>query len=320
MVDVACLGILCADLLGRPIDALPSRGRLGLVDQMSLHVGGCAANTGIDLVRLGVSTSVLGKVGSDGLGDFVFAALEREGVGTTGLRRDPEVSTSATMVIVGSDGERTFLHHQGGNAHFRATDVDWDLASRARVLHVAGALVMPALDGEPMAAVMSEARRRGITTSLDTVWDATGKWMRVLKPVLAFADYFMPSLSEAQELTGRSEPTEVARALLDAGVGVVGLKLGCAGCLVMSADGEVRAPAFRVDAVDGTGTGDAWDAGFLVGVLRGWDLERTALFASAVGALCAASLGATAGVRSTAETLEFLCIAEPLERMGTKRA
>jgi len=63
---------LWADLLGRPIDSLPERGRLGLVDQMTLHIGGCAANTAIDLEMLGVKTAVLGKVGNDGLGSLLY--------------------------------------------------------------------------------------------------------------------------------------------------------------------------------------------------------------------------------------------------------
>src|SRR5215831_12065915 len=119
MPDVACLGILVADLLGRPIDELPERGRLGLVDQMTLHIGGCAANTSIDLEKLGVKTAVLGKVGSDGLGDYVVQTLERAGLDTRGVVKDPEVGTSATMVLVDSQGERTFLHHQGANGHYR---------------------------------------------------------------------------------------------------------------------------------------------------------------------------------------------------------
>lgn len=306
MPDVACLGILVADLLGRPIDSLPPRGRLGLVEQMTLHIGGCAANTGIDLARLGVSTAVLGKVGADGLGDFVVHTLERSGLDTRGVVRDADATTSATMVLVGSDGERTFLHHLGGNARYRADEVNWEVIGETRLLHVAGALVMPALDGPPMAGVLRRGREKGLLTSLDTVWDATGKWMQTLGPCLAYTDYFLPSLSEAQEITGRKEPRDVARALRDAGVRTVGLKLGEAGCYVQTADAELNVPAFKVHAVDGTGSGDAWDAGFLCGILNGWDLERTARFANAVGAFCVTAVGATAGVRSLEETEAFV--------------
>ena len=306
MPQIACVGILVADLLGRTIDSLPPRGRLGLVDQMTLHIGGCAANTGIDLARLGIDVSILGKVGVDGLGDFVLNALHREGADTRGVVRDPEVGTSATMVMVSSDGERTFLHHLGGNARYRADDVDWSVIDGARILHVAGALVMPALDGEPMASLLRRGREQGMITTLDTVWDATGKWMQTLGPCLPETDFFTPSLAEAQALTGRDEPADAARALRDAGVTVVGLKLGEKGCYIQTGDIELTVPAFRVEAVDGTGSGDAWDAGFLCGILKGWDLERTARFANAVGALCVTAVGATSGVRSLVETESFI--------------
>lgn len=306
MPHVACLGILVADLLGRPIDGLPPRGRLGLVDEMTLHVGGCAANTGIDLARLGVDTAVLGKVGQDGLGDFVVNTLEASGLDTRGVVRDGAVNTSATMVMVGGDGERTFLHYLGGNAQYRYEDVDWAVVQESIVLHVAGALVMPAFDGAPMADVLRRAKAADRVTSLDVVWDATGKWMKTLGPCLAYTDYFMPSLSEAQEITGRRGPKEVARALQDAGVKTVALKLGEEGSYIRTPDAEVTAPTFPVQPVDGTGAGDAFDAAFLCGLVNGWDMERTARFANAVGALCVTAIGATAGVRSFEETKEFL--------------
>lgn len=306
MPDVACLGILVADLVGRPIDALPERGRLGLVDRMELHIGGCAANTAMALARLGVNTAVLGKVGQDGLGEFITATLDRSGIDTRGIIHDPGVGTSTTMVLVGADGERTFLHYLGGNAEYHAADVYWPAIEESRLLHVAGALVMPSFDGAPMADTLQRAKSIGLVTSLDTVWDATGKWMATLAPCLSHADFFLPSLAEGRELTERSSPAEIAAVLRDAGVGTVGLKLGEDGCYIEGADGALTVPAYPVHMVDGTGCGDAWVAGFLCGVTRGWDLERTGQFANAVGGLCATAMGATAGIRSLDETEDFI--------------
>ena len=170
---------------------------------------------------------------------------------------------------------------------------------------------MPGFDGAPMAQVLKAARARGATTSLDTVWDATGSWMETLGPCLEHTQVFLPSLAEAQELTGRQSPADVAEALLDAGVEVVGLKMGPEGSYVAAGDQRVTAPAYQIDAVDGTGAGDAYVAGFLSAWLDGWDLERTARFANAVGALCTTGLGTTAGVRSREGTLAFLREREP---------
>ena len=304
---VVCLGIMVADVVGRPLRTLPAPGRLVLGDEMSLHTGGCAVNTAIGLARLGVPVQVIGKIGLDPFGDFLLRQLDGQSVGTRGVSRDPEIGTSTTMVMVDPDGERRFVHYMGANARLTLDDVDWGIIESASILHVAGALVLPGIDGQPTAELLQRAQAAGVMTFLDTVWDDTGRWMDLLGPCLPHVDYFVPSLAEAQALTGLDDPEDVARALLDRGVGTVGLKMGADGCLVMSDAGEVlRVPAFEVDAVDATGAGDAFAAGFIAGVWRGWSLERTARFGNAAGALCVTGVGAAGGVRSLPETLAFM--------------
>jgi len=307
MTTILCLGILVADIVGRPLRSVPDPGRLALVDEMSLHTGGCAVNAATALARLGLPVEVIGKVGNDPFGDFVLNAMKERGIGTRGVKRDSEVGTSATMVMVGADGERRFVHYIGANARLTLEDVDFSMVESASILHVAGTLVLPGMDGQPTADLLQQARAAGVTTFLDTVWDDMGRWMKVLSPCLPHIDYFVPSLPEAQAITGLESPADVGRALLDHGVGAVGLKMGPEGCLVMNGkDPAIRLPAFEVNVVDATGAGDAFAAGFIAGVYQGWPLEKTARFANAVGALCVTGLGATGGVRSLAETLDFM--------------
>lgn len=304
---IMCLGIMVADVVGRPLRALPDAGRLVLVDEMSLHTGGCAINTATALARLGVPVEVIGKVGQDPFGDFLLHELEDRGIGTRGVSRDPEVGTSATMVMVDPDGERRFVHYLGANARLTLDDVDMAMIESASILHVAGALVLPGIDGEPTADLLRRARSLGVTTFLDTVWDDTGRWMELLGPCLPHVDYFVPSLAEAQALTGLDEPGDVARALLDRGVGTVVLKMGADGCLVVTQAGEpLHVPAYEVEAVDATGAGDAHAAGFIAGVWQGWPLEQAARLANALGALCVTGVGAAGGLRSLPETLAFM--------------
>lgn len=304
---ILCLGILVADIIGRPLRAVPDPGRLALVDEMSLHTGGCAINTATALARLGLPVEVIGKIGSDSFGDFVLNALADRSIGTRGITRDKEVGTSATMVMVAPDGERRFVHYIGANAHLTLQDIDLSMVEAGSILHIAGSLVMPGIDGQPTAELLRHARAAGVTTFLDTVWDDTGRWMDILAPCLPHIDYFVPSLPEGQALTGLDDPIEIGRALLERGVSTVGLKMGVDGCLVMSGDGQViHLPAFQVDVVDATGAGDAFAAGFITGVWQGWPMEKTARFANAVGALCVTGLGASGGVRSLSDTLSFM--------------
>lgn len=299
MADVVCLGILVADVIARPVPAVPPRGALALVGELSLHGGGCALNTASALVRLGVSAAACGKVGGDPFGDFLLGLLDERGIDRRGVLRDAEAATSATVVLVDEEGERTFLHLPGANGRLRAEELDPELLYAGRALHLAGALVLEELDGEPAAAILAEARSRGLVTSLDTVWDASGRWQRVL-PSLPHVDLLTASLAEAEAISGQRGPGAAADWLRSRGAAAVAVKLGADGCYV-SGVGHVPAPA--VTAVDGTGAGDAFAAGLLYGVLAGWLLGRSAALANAAGALATTAVGAVEGVRGLDETL-----------------
>ncbi|MEZ4517967.1 MAG: PfkB family carbohydrate kinase [Chloroflexota bacterium] len=172
---------------------------------------------------------------------------------------------------------------------------------------MAGSLVLPGIDGAPTAELLRRAKSSGVITFLDTVWDATGRWMELMSPCLPHIDYFVPSLPEAQAMTGREDPADVAQALLDHGVGTVALKMGGDGSMVMNQSGEVHGlPAFDVTAVDATGAGDSFAAGFIAGVWHGWDLADTLRLANATGALSVMAMGAAGATRSFAETIDFM--------------
>lgn len=304
---IVCLGIMVADVVGRPVIDVPQPGRLSLVDEMSLHTGGCAVNAATVLARFGLPVEVIGKVGPDPFGDFLIQALAGRGIGSSGVRRDPQVGTSATMVMVSPDGERRFIHYIGANARLTREDVDMNLIKGASILHIAGSLVLPGIDGQPTADLLRQAREIGVTTFLDTVWDATGRWMDLMAPCLPWVDYFVPSLPEAQAMVRLEEPHDVAKALLDHGVGTVGLKMGADGCLVISRSGEMyRLPAFQVDPIDATGAGDSFAAGFIAGIWHGWPLEQAARLANATGAMSVMGVGAAGATASFAETLDFM--------------
>ena len=304
---ILCLGIMVADLVGGPLVEMPDRGSLALVEEMGLYPGGCAVNTAVALARLGLPVHLIGKIGRDSLGDFLLNALDASGVGVQGVRRDDGLGTSATMVMVDPDGERRFVHYIGANAALSSEDLDLHMVRQAAILHVGGCLVMPGLDGQPLARLLRDVQAAGVKSCVDTAWDASGRWMELMGPCLPYVDYFVPSLAEAQALTGLSEPADVARALLDCGVGIVALKMGAAGVLVMAQDGRlIRVPAYAVDVVDTTGAGDAFAAGFIAGIYLEWSLEETARLANAVGALCVTGSGAAGHVTTLEETVRFM--------------
>ena len=305
--SVACIGLLVADTVGAAIDTLPKRGTLELIDRIALHTGGCGANTTTGLAKLGVPVNLIGKVGRDGFGDFMVGALSQRGVGTAGVARDATEPTSATIVTVHSDAERSFLHVLGANATFTAKDVDWSAIEGAKILHIAGLQLLPAFEGDDVASVLAEAKRRGITTTLDTVMNPRSRWWDGLVAALPYLDWALPSLVEAERLTGTRDPMEQTRILKEAGAKNVVVKLDAEGCYVAPAEGTpFIAPPLTVTAVDSLGAGDAWVAGFLTGLVEGWSLDKIARFANAVGACCVTAYGSTDGIRSREETLALL--------------
>jgi len=308
-MDVLCLGILVVDVVAKPIEEMPGKGKLQLVDAMELHIGGCASNTGYALNKLGISTGLMGKVGTDGFGDYFVRYMQDAGLDTRGIKRTSTANTSATMVMVSADAERTFFHYLGANAELCYEDVDFDIIREAGILHIAGTFLMPEFDGEAAAKVLKQAREQGIITSLDTAWDSKGNWMRVLEPCLQHLDIFMPSIDEARMIAGmpaEEDPARIAKFFLSYGIGTVALKMGQQGSYIRTRDWEIHVPIYKAERVDATGAGDAFAAGFLAGVSKSWDYREAAKLANAVGGCCVTAMGAAAGIKNFQETLEFM--------------
>lgn len=306
-LDVVCLGILVVDLIARPVEGLPARGTLEIVDEISMRGGGSALNTASALVRLGLRAGAAGKVGADPFGEFLLGLAHERGIDRRCVLVDRAVPTSATVVLVDGEGERTFLHLPGANGRLRAEELDRELLFSGQALHLAGALVLDHLDGEPAAEILAEARCRGLQTSLDTIF-ASGRWERVL-PSLPYADLFTPGLREAQAITGEDDPARAASWLRNRGVNEVIVTMGPAGCYAAGPDFEGRVAPPPVEAVDGTGAGDAFAAGLIYSKLAGWPFEQGVRFASAVGALATTAVGASEGVRGLEETLALAGLA-----------
>ena len=308
MYDVLCVGILTADALAKPVEKIPEKGRLELVDKISLFTGGCAVNSAIDLAKLGFSAAIIGKTGADGFGRFLLEELRAAGVDTAAVCVDAACSTSASLVISNADGERSFLHSTGANGRFVEADIDYKAVEKAKLVFVAGSMLMPMFDGPECAKFLQKAHAMGKTTALDTAWDSTGRWMGVLAPCMPHIDYFLPSYEEAVQLSGKTELPEIADAFLTMGPHTVAIKNGRHGCFIKTKAGESwNIPTFeRVKPRDTTGAGDSFCAGFLAALSRGRSLPECGRFANAVGTFCVTGVGASTGIVTEAETLRFM--------------
>lgn len=308
MSDVDCLsvGIAVVDHLCRPIDHLPRAGELVLADRLELATGGCAANVAIDLARLGVRVSLVARVGEDVFGEFLRREMTRQGVETGTLITTPGIETSGTLIVNVRGEDRRFIHCIGANGAMQGSELDPARIAAAKVLYVGGYFAMPGLSPQSVAQWFSTARQAGVTTLLDVVIPGPGSYREALQQILPVTDVFLPNSDEAEIITGETDPWEQARILHGWGARTVVITCGAAGTVVLSEQDRFRSGVFPVEFVDGTGSGDAFDAGFIAGLLRGESLRRCVELGSALGGSCVRQLGATAGVFTSTELTEFL--------------
>jgi sugar/nucleoside kinase (ribokinase family) len=336
-LDLLVLGDCNPDLVLRGPDLRPRFGQAEqLLDEARLTIGGSGAIMACAAARLGLRTALVGVVGDDVLGHWMLDQLADRGVDVGGCVVDPVRPTGLTVVL-SEPGDRAILTAVGTIAALRAEDVDPDRRRAARHLHVSAYYLQTALR-PGLAGLFREADRDGRSTSLDPNWDPAGAWDAGLHALLPQTGCLLPNGEEAVRIAAASgrpgdppaaaeagrDGVEAAAAALAALGPLVGVKLGADGAVAAAPDGRgpVRAPvpaAAAVAVADTTGAGDSFDAGFLLGHLAGWPLERTLAFACACGALSTRAAGGTSAQPTLEEALQALGAAEDATA-GTRRA
>ncbi|MBQ6374561.1 MAG: sugar kinase [Clostridia bacterium] len=299
--EAIIIGAAIADIPLAPVDRSVFDAGSTPLERIAMQLGGDAANESVQLARLGHAAALVSVVGDDGAGSFVLGELKRRGVDTRRVLVRDGLDTGINVVLVGPDGERSFVTSSAGSLRrLSLEDILPAMASPelagAKVCCLASLFVSFELSCNDAAELFRRARARGLVTCADTTRPKRGEGLRELREALSCLDHFFPNLDEAAAITGLRDPDAIAGALLDAGVGCVTLKLGGAGCLVADAAGRRRIPAFPgITPVDTTGAGDTFAAGFIAGLLEGRDADGCARLANAAASLCVGSVGATAG-------------------------
>jgi sugar/nucleoside kinase (ribokinase family) len=285
----------------------PAPGVLVKIKTIELTTGGNVCNTGIAMARLGAQVAAAGVVGQDILGAALVDRLKRAGMDVSCVFADSRAQTSSTVVAVEPGGERCFFHTPGATA---LLDPDafarcMPMFGRSAYVQVGYFGLLPALDAH-LAPVLRQLKHTFPQTriALDTVNPPAAR--ELLEPALEYLDLFCPSRTEAQALTGESDPARMVAAFRAAGVkrdALIGIKLDADGCYLDDGRQQVFCPAYKIDCVDTTGAGDTWFGGLLVALQKQMPLERAGRFANRVAADCCTALGASAGVRSFEETI-----------------
>lgn len=243
---------------------------------------------------LGLKTRYLGPIGNDENARKVRADLEARKVDLSRVITREAHNQFAVVLVDQSTGERTVLWHRDPRLIMDGCEVDPAIL-QGRVLHVDD------VDEEASIRVARLAVAAGIpvTSDLDRMTERTPELVRSVS-VPIFAEHLPPLL------TGERDPERALRKLRKEHAGLLCVTLGTNGAMALDGDRIVHSPAFAVNAVDTTGSGDVFRAGFVYGMLAGWSTEEVLRFSNASAAVSVTRFGAMAGAPSLAEVTELL--------------
>lgn len=332
---ITIAGNLIADVV-KNIEVYPKIGMLTNISDISCAVGGCAANTSIDLAKIDSSlpVSVLGMVGNDADGRFILSQLQKHNITTSGISFCAEEQTSFCDVMSMPSGERTFFHKKGANAVFSPDHIDIS-ALNCNILHIGYILLLDKFDeadekfGTVMARFLHDVQKSGIKTSVDVVSSSCADYGAKILPALKYCDYAIMNEIEACEIFGISAYTQdgalnknnikfAMKSMADGGVSekvVVHSKFLSFILDVKSGEFcEVASLKIPQEMIKGSvGAGDAFCAGCLYGLYCGFSDRKILEFASGAAACNLFAANSVDGMKSKEEIEKTI---QEFERMS----
>jgi ribokinase len=284
-------------------DHIPHVGETIIGDGFNTFYGGKGANQAVAVAKLGYPIAMVGNIGNDAFGTQLRDGLEDTGMDTTYVKT-MEGASGVALITTGRGGENNIVVVPGANGHLTPKQLE-----KATILEYAGFLLAQLeIPLETVEYLAQFAERHNIPLMLDPApaRELPGSLLRRVS-------WITPNETETEKLLKtKLENTDqsyyaAAESLLDHGVKNVLLKLGSRGCLIAQGTlAKERVAAFSVNAVDTTGAGDAFNAGFAVGLMRGSTVAQSAVFASAVAAISVTRHGAQPSMPTWAEVKAFV--------------
>jgi sugar/nucleoside kinase (ribokinase family) len=246
-----------------------------------------------------MKVAFIGKCGNDVFGQFMLTEMSKRNIDITNVIVD-ETSSTGLSVILNRDSDRAILTYLGIIPSLKAEDITDGLLQQARYLHVASYFMQKALQpGLPQ--LFNRAHTFGLTTSLDTNYDPSEKWVG-LDQLLKETNVFFPNETEACSITGTKNVDQAADQLSKK-VYTLAVKPGSQGAMGVDKVQKVKIPSIKIKLLDSIGAGDSFDAGFLYGYLQGWTLEKNLKAANICGALSTQASGGTTSQPTLDEVL-----------------
>jgi sugar/nucleoside kinase (ribokinase family) len=295
---VLVIGELNVDIVFSGLASPPVLGGEVLAQQMRMVLGSASAIFASGVAHLGHPVGFVSKTGDDDFGRFCRQELQNAGISTDRLHLSSR--PKGATVVLSTSGDRALVTHLGAIADLAYEDLPANLFEKFRHLHLTSYFLQERLRPD-FPRLVREVKAAGLTVSFDPNSDPSEDWSPEIWEVIGSADVVFVNEQEAQALTGISKTTD-ALAVLSERTACAVVKQGKRGATAVRGGESVHLEAFRVNAVDTTGAGDSFAAGFVHGLLTKRTLRDCLLLANAAGALSATGLGGTA-TQPSRETL-----------------
>lgn len=278
-------------------------GFLRYVQQFGKVTAGAESNVAIGMAKLGHSSGWISKLGKDEFGEFVLRELRGEGVDTSRVVRSETNPTGIMFKQFNPGGESSVFYYRKNSAASTLcpADIDEEYLTQARVVHVSGvtAALSPSC-AETLRHMVAVARGAGALVSFDPnirlkLWSAQ-QAKETLQPLLGQSDIVLLGQDEGELLLGTSQPKEIIAALRKLSVGRIAVKMGARGAVVADGDTIAEIPAVEATVVDNIGAGDAFNTGFLSGVIEGRPVLECGEMGALMGALAVSTNGDVEGL------------------------
>ena len=306
--EIICIGMGTVDLLAKGVPQVELDGQTHQVESVGMKIGGDATNESITLHRLGHEVMLATAVGDDDSGSFYIAKCAEAGISTEGIIIDQEYPTATSVVLVGSDGERSFLavpQNASSMMRFRLPG-KMKLTEDLKAISIASLFYSHRQSDADLKELLIAAKKAGAIVFADMVMDLKELSLEDLRETLPHIDYLVPSYDEAVYYTGKNDPREIAETLHQYGVKNVVIKMGADGVYAHTENEECRVGTVAEKVVDTTGAGDNFMAGFICAIIRGMKLKEALQFGSATSAIAIGELGATGAVKSFDQVMDYL--------------
>jgi sugar/nucleoside kinase (ribokinase family) len=299
---VLVVGELNVDIVFSGLASPPVLGGEVVAQEMRMVLGSASAIFASGIARLGHPVGFVSKTGDDDFGRFCRGELQNAGISTDRLRLSSR-PTGATVVL-STSGDRALVTHLGAIADLGYQDLPANLFEGFLHLHLTSYFLQERLRPD-FPRLVHDAKAAGLTVSFDPNSDPSQNWSPEIWEIMGSADVVFVNEQEALALTGTTTTLD-ALAVFSARTSCAVVKQGRNGAAVVSGAERVHLGAFSVNAVDTTGAGDSFAAGFVHGLLMKRPLRECLLLANAAGALSATGLGGTAAQPSRETLSAFL--------------